>query len=341
MTTILRPAYSVVLGGQRWTAQLSTVEVRLAMAPMVDVAMVRLPAAAPVSADLDDPVEIELDGGEGADSVFTGSVHTIRRELSAITVTALNGGGRLAQHRPATTYEQITAANLIRSLCSDVEVSTGELDTGVSLAYYAADPGRNALEHIARVAGWGGALVRFDADGRLGSTVVNAVQAELALRYGRELLALDQARTAAPVTSFVVAGEAGASSHSAAPALRATTDFFGGSRPDGPSATSRWRFEPALRTAAAASTAGAALDRSYRASRSCAGFTAMLVPKLRPGTVLEIQDLPDGLDGGPYWVDRVSHRMSAAGALTRVRLRLGGDTFDPAALLAGALSALL
>jgi len=335
MTGLLAPSYTVTLGGQRWTEQALAVDVRLRAAPVVDVATVRLPAGAPLDAAVGDPAVVELDGGEGGATVFTGTVQAIRRTPSSITVTAMNGGGALAAFRPAATYEQVTAGTVIRSLCGDAGATAGDVDDGVALAYYVADPARTALEHVARLAGWGGALARVDGDDRLDVTVVNAVQPELALRYGRDLLAVEQAEAAAPVESFVVAGEAGADSTSAPQALRATTDFFGGSRPDGPSASSRWRFEPALRTASAAKTAGAALGRSYRGSRRRGAITAVVQPSLRPGSVLELQDLPDGLDGGPAWADRVDHHVSAAGATTRARLWQGGDSFDPTAFLGG------
>lgn len=341
MSSLLAPSYSVTLGAQRWTEQAIAVDVRLRAAPVVDVATVRLPAAAPLGASVGDPVEVRLDGGEGAETVFTGAVQAIRREPASIAVTALNAGGTLAGYRPAATYEQITAGTLIRTLCGDVGVDAGDIDDGVDLAWYAADPGRNALEHVARVAGWGGALARVSAGNRLDATVVNAAQPELTLRYGRELVAIEQGQAAAPLEAFVVVGEAGAGSTSALQALRSTTDFFGGSRPDGPSATSRWRFEPALRTGAAAGTAGAALGRAYQSGRRRGTLTAFLLPKLRPATVLEIQDLPDGLESGPFWIDRVAHRLAPAGAVTSARLWGGGDTFDPTALLAGALSGLL
>lgn len=333
MTSILRPAVTAQLGDQRWSEQVSATELRLGLAPMVDVATVRLPAAAPLAATIGAPVRVELDGGDGAEAVFSGVVRTIHRELTSVTVTATGGGALLAEFRPATTYEQATASTIIQELCGDAGVDTGDVDTGVSLAYYAADPGRTALEHVARVAGWGGALVRFDADDLLRATVVNAAQAELALRYGRDLLAVGQARSTTPVTGFVVAGEAGASGTSDPAALRATGDFFGGNRPDGPSATSRWRFEPALRTAEAAGTAGAAAGRAYQASRRSTVLTTVLAPRVRPAAVLEVQDLPAGIDGGPWWVEQVTHRVSATGARSRIRLRPGGDTFDPTAAL--------
>jgi hypothetical protein len=208
---------------------------------------------------------------------------------------------------------------MIKTLCGDVGAATGRVDDGVPLVYYAADPGRTALEHVARLAGWSGTLARFGADGKLEATVVGATP-DVALRNGREVLRFEANQAAAPLQGFVVAGEAGAGSASAPEAQRPTTDFFGGSRPPGPSAEQVWRWEPALRTAAAARTAGAALDRRYDATRKGATIQTLLAPALRPGTVLEVQDLPDGMDGGALWADRVTHRLSAGTASTTARV---------------------
>jgi hypothetical protein len=344
MSSLLKPSYSVRLGGQVWSEQLIGLELELEAAPLLDRAVVTLPAAAPLKAAVDDPVEVTLNSGEKEERVFSGSIAAIRRGLDCITVTSLNAGGRLAQFRPGVTYENVTSASVIRSLASECGVQTGRLEQGVSLTYYVADPSRNALEHIARLSAWTGALARITAENRLESFIVNAAQAEVALRYGRELLELEQRRVSAPVESFVAAGESGVGSHTDPAALRPVTDFFGGNRPDGPSFTHRWRFEPALRTAQSAATAGAALKRSYLAAAGRGVFKAFLQPHLRPGMVVEIQESPSGLPGGPVWIGGVRHQIGCGGARTAARFLQGGSAFDPAALLgsmAGALRGLL
>lgn len=337
-SSLLAPAYNLTIGSQGWTEQLLALEVRLEAVPLLDRVVARLPAAAPLEAAPGDPVTLSLDSGEGSSDVFTGVVDSVRRDPRAITVTAVDAGGALALFRPAVTFEQSTVGTVIETLCSDAGVDTGDVEDGPSLPFYAADPGRTALEHIARLAGWAGALARVAADGKLEATVVAGADPDVALLYGREVLALETVDAAAPIETFVVAGEAAASS--AADSLRPTNDFFGGSRPDGPSQTTVWTWEPALRTPAAASTASASLARLYKSSRQSAALHTWLQPQLRPGTVLEIQEVPDGLPGGPFWLDRVSHRLSAAGASTRARLWSGGDAFDPASLL-GSLGGLL
>ena len=68
-----------------------------------------------------------------------------------------------------------------------------------------------------------------------------AAQADLALRYGRELLAVEQTSRPRLVEDFTYAGQAGAGSTDSPDALRPTSDFFAGNRPDGPDNAHRWR----------------------------------------------------------------------------------------------------
>jgi len=315
-------------------------ELQLSTAPLLDTLSVRFPVSAPFSAGIDDPVELTLDSGEKEAKVFTGIVDSIRRGFDDVRVSALNAGAVLARFRPGVSYEQITAGNVVRNLCSDAGVDTGSIEDGVSLAFYVADPSRTALEHVARVCDWSGAIARISEGNEVESVVVNATQPDVALKYGREILNAWQWKLTSRTKSFVVAGESGAGDTSSNDALRPTTDFFGGNRPDGPSPTSRWSSEPALRTTNAAGTAGSALQRAYDSSRETGRMDAFLQPDLRPGTILQIQDLPNDLPSGPLWLYRVEHWVAPEGARTRAYFHKGGDAFNPQSLL-GSLASVL
>jgi hypothetical protein len=344
MTSLLTPAYELTLGSQLWKEQALEIRVTLACAPLVDVLHVRLPASAPLSAAVGDPALLVLDSSEQKETVFTGTIDAIRRSFGEICVTALDAGGVLARYRPATTYEQVTAGTVIRGLAGDAGMSTGSVDDGADLAFYVADPSRTAWEHVARLAAWGGAIATVSSADEVETAVIDATQADVALRYGRDLLSIDADQKHSAVDSWVVAGEGGAGATSAPEATRPTTDFFAGNRPDGPALAKRWRFEPALRTVQSAATAGAALQRAYSTSRASGRMQVFLQPQLRCGTVIEVQDLPSGLPGGPLWIAHVEHVLGDRGGMTKLRFQQGGDSFDPTALLgslAGAIGGLL
>ncbi len=344
MTTMLNPTYELTLGSQRWTEQAARIRLTLALAPQVNLLAVWFPAAAPLAAAKGDDVELRLNSGEKDEVVFTGSIDSLRSGFDGTRVTCLDAGGRLAGFRPAVTFEQVTAATVIRNLADEMGIETGELEDGPTLPYYVADPSRTAWEHMARVSAWGGAAVSVTKSNKVNALIIDASQAELALRYGREIIGLMADSRLPVVDAFTVAGEAGAGDAASPDVLRASTDFFAGNRPEGPALGKRWRFEPALRTVNAAATAGAARQRLYVSGRETGQFKAFLQPQLRCGTVLEIQDLPQGLPTGPIWVTSVEHRLGQGEASTTVCFRQGGDSFDPMALLgslAGAIGGLV
>ncbi len=337
---MLQPSYTLTLGNQQWTNQALSIDLELGAAPLVDRLEIRFPFAAPVSAGTGDKVSLNLNNGEKSADVFSGTVASIRRTLDQIRVTAINAGGLLAQYRPAATYESVTAGTVIRNLCGDANVDVAAIEDGVSLAFFVADGSRTAWEHIARVCGWSGSIARVNSDGEVEAPVIDATTPDLALRYGRELLAIGNTEFARPVESFTVVGESGADDAGSDDAFRLSTDFFKGNAPDAPSLTSRWRAEPALRTAEGAARAGAATQRLYKSGGQRGAFEAFLQPELRPGTIVQIQDLPSGLPGGPLWLHSIHHRLRADGARTAARFYQGGDSFNPAGLL-GALASLV
>jgi len=340
MTSQLTPAYTLTLGSQQWTEQVRRLSVTLDLAPRVDRLQVWLPAAAPLSAQNGDDVELTLDNGETEAVVFKGEIDAIRRDFTSLRVSCVDAGGVLARFRPAETFENATAATVIRNLCDAMGVDSGDLEDGPDLAFYAADPTRTAWEHVARLSSWAGAVARVGSGDAVDASVIDASQAEFALRYGREISELRATRLASATDAFVFAGEAGVGDVGSADVHRPTTDFFAGNRPEGPARGKRWQFEPALRTAKAAGTAGAARQRGYDASADAGEFIAFLLPQLRCGSVVEIQDLPEGLVSAPIWLTRVQHDVDSRRATTQVRFRRGGDRFDPLALL-GSLAGLV
>lgn len=339
MASLIRPGYTLTISGQQWSRQAIAIDLRLAAGPQLDCLTARLPAEAPVEAAPDDPVTLSLDGGDGSETVFTGVVATIRRGLEQTTISAAGALGQLARYRPATTFENVSAGTVIRNLAGDAGVATADVGEGVMLRFYVADPSRDAAEHASRLAAWSGLMLVGTPEGKIAATIVDATQAEVALRYGREVTGLVIEEAAEP-DKIIVAGESGVGEGGSPDALRLNADFFAGSRPEGPSLQHHWIWEPALRTTKAAATAGSALQRELAAGRRGGRLDALLLPRLRPGTVIELQDLPAGLAAGPYWLETVRHRIGAGGATTSARLMQGGDSFDPAALL-GALGGML
>ena len=170
--TIRAPSYELTIGSRRWTSQVLDIDVRLLGAPLLRRRDGPLSGRAPTSGRGAWRRVVRLDGGDGAGTSFTGDVDALVGRLDGTVVIAIDAGGDLARYRPAVTLEQATAATVIRALCDDAGVSVGTLDDGLQFAYYArrSHPQRPGSTS-ARVAGWGGAIARVDADGRVSSVV--------------------------------------------------------------------------------------------------------------------------------------------------------------------------
>jgi hypothetical protein len=72
-----------------------------------------------------------------------------------------------------------------------------------------------------------------------------------------------------------------------------------------------WTAALALRTPAAASTALRAAEAAAAGAASRLRAHCFLLPALRPGSVVQVQGLPDGVPAGPWLVLRAVHRLTA------------------------------
>ena len=112
---MLSPALSLRLGDRIYAEQVAGLTLRRARLPGIDRLSVLFPIPVPVDAAPGDPVTLKLDGGEGAETVFTGRLGTIRRRFDGITLTALDFWLSPGFHHPVVTQHEVSA----RKRCSD------------------------------------------------------------------------------------------------------------------------------------------------------------------------------------------------------------------------------
>jgi hypothetical protein len=336
----LAPSAAATLGNLRYEARLAEVTVSLAALPGVGSARMLLPPAVEVSASPGDRAVVELAGGEagaGPDTVLTGTVRVLRRGLAATEVLVADAGAELAALRPASTYTGSSAAEVARALLGDAGVTAGRVSLDLGLGLYVATQTRTAAEHLGRLAALAGGIAVVGPDGSV-DAVPLPDQASAALGYGRELLDYELRQLPAPAARLVAVGHGPAGAAGAPGALRPSSDPLPAGAP-APGAGAVWRPEPTLRTPGAATAASKALEAAGAAEASRMRATCWLLPTLRPGIVVEVQGLPDGVAGGPWLLTHVEHRLSpgAAGA-TLLRGRAAGAGASPGALLESALS---
>jgi len=336
----LAPSASFTLGNLRYDSHAAELSVTLALLPGVSGFRVDLPSAADVSFQPGDPARLDLDGGEGSQTVLVGTVRAVSRGFRRTRVVAADASADLAALRSASTFVGQAGGDVIARLADEAGVTVGDNDLDLSLAAYAADQRRTAAEHVAYLAGLGGALATVDGDNRLAVRNRPDGPADAALLYGRELLEID-ARTVSAPAPVVPIGDGPAGSADADDAMRPTVSPL----PDGapsPGKDARWQPAPVLRTPGVAVAAAEAYAKAGSGAAQRLHARGFLLPALRPGMVVQIQSLPDGFGDTDTWLlTRVVHRLRANDAGTTI---LDGEALGTAGgglprLLASAVAA--
>jgi hypothetical protein len=327
-------AADITLGSQRFETHASEVMVMLGLLPGAGSFRASFSARTDLSAAPGDDAVLKLDGGEGAIDVLTGTVGIMRRGLLSVDVTGADAGSLLGRTRSASTFEKQEASQVIRTLVSDAGADPGSITIDLPLAFYVAHQARTSAEHIAAIASMAGTLAVVDADGTVAVREM-PTRPEIALRYGREIISYQSLAAPPPVAQEFLIGNGPAGSIQAPNALYPSFEQLpGGAAAPGPA--SRWRPTPAIRTASAASDGSTAASERAAAATSRIRAACFLLPQVRPGMVVEVQDLPGGPSGGPWLITRVRHHLHPTqGATTTFE----GVAADGGSLLGGLLSA--
>jgi hypothetical protein len=314
---MLTVAAELQLGNLLYKSHAVGLRLRRGLLPIVDRLEVRLPDGVRLDAQTGDDAILKLDGGEGAKPVFTGKLSAIAHAASGPRVTAHHGAFALARYRPSLTLEQVAVGDVISKLCADADVDTGEVASGPTLSLYVADGRATALDEIPRLARHAGADVVFDGDGHLHAFASDGSgpAGELALKWGRELVALEVERFADDGASRTVVGD-GAGGPGSSLARWPVVDFFdGGAEAPGPHA--RRRAEPELRTVDDARAAATAWSAREAARARPVRLRAWLLPGLAPGAHVQLQEVPDSIALSSLRVSQVVHVIDPSrGAFT-------------------------
>ncbi len=306
----VQPKASVDLGNLRYGTHIERVRVELAMLPAVGSFRVRLPAGVEVSAAPGDTGKLVLEGPDGSETVLTGKVRSLRRRLSATEVVVADAAADLGRLRPAATYQAQDVGAMVKALAADAGAEVGSIEgLDLELAAYVAHQRWTAAQHVAYLAELAGAWAACESGGGL-SAAPWPDEPELALLYGREIERYESRLDAPPEARELRLGSGPGGAAGAPDALRHTLAALPADA-DAPGPGAVRRPVPVLRTPDAALIASAAADGAgaRRSERMVA--EAILLPALRPGVAIEVQELPNGASGGPWVITRVTHRFGA------------------------------
>jgi hypothetical protein len=231
----------------------------------------------------------------------------------------------------------MSAGEVITNLCADAGVSVGTIVDGPTLALHALDGRGTAADEIARLALDSGAVGAFSATGELHVTEEGGPGGEMALRYGRELIAIESTEILDEFPTITVIGEGGGSPTSAQ-GRWVIADFSSGAAPAA-GASDRVIALPEIRSTDDASTAAAALTQRRSVALAPVKLTLWMNPKIEPGMRLELAEMPDSLPLGECRASQIVSTCAPGGpAITEVWA--SGQTAGASDLLGSLLGAI-
>jgi hypothetical protein len=333
---MLRLKIALTLGNKLYDQQTVGFRLRRSQLPVLDRLEVFLPAAVQFDASPGEDCSLDVDGGDGEATVFTGKLTGIRRTLTGLILTAHNGGLQLARYRPAGSFETMTAGQVIDSLCGDADVTVAKRVDGPMLALYATDGRTSAAEEIAKLALDAGAAAAFSGDGELHVTEEGGPAGEMALRYGRELMSVESGQMFDRYPAITVSGEGGGDPSS--PEGRwVIADFSSGSAPAA-GVSDRIIAAPEIRTTDDAGTAAAALTQRRNMALSPVKLCLWMNPKIEPGMRLELAEMPAALPLSECRVTQLVSTFLPGGPMT-TEVWATGQTANASSLLGDLISA--
>lgn len=307
-------AATATLGRLQYTTQVTRARAQLALLPATNVLELAIAAGVEVSATPGDEAVIELDGGDGAATVISGTVSVVRRSPRETVVTVVDGGAALARLRQYQTFEGLAASQVVAKLADAAGVDTGSLLALGQTAAFVAQPRRTGAEQIAYLADLSGAVAAIDGDGKLAVSLWPIGLPTVAMRADREFLSI-RTSVLAPPPAFAAVGSGGAGVALAPDAWVPSTAALTTS--DDPGAELTWRSDPVLRAQVDVTLAQRGMDQRRAAATSTLQAECWLQPARRPGDVVQLQET-DGQEG-PWLLTQVLHELSCHGARSTLR----------------------
>ncbi len=331
-------AASATLDRLRYTVQIRSVSAELALFPGVNRAELVIAAGVDVEASPGTSAIVELDGGEGAVTVITGTVDHIDRRSDGTVVSITDGGAALAGVRPQETYNGLPAMQIITKLAQLADVETGPIVAATQTSAYVADPRRTGLQHIAALADRAGGVATVDGDGRLSVLPWPVGLPTAAMRYDREFTSLSTS-THRPRHEFAVVGAGGSGAALAPDSWVVNTGAV--TNADDPSPTRTWRADAVLRTPTDVDQANRNTSARRAAATRRLHGECWLQPARRPGDVVQIQETEHPEQAGPWLLTSVHHELGWDRACTVLYGVSAGETSDLLGAAAGAIGGLL
>jgi hypothetical protein len=205
-------ASSDAVGNER---QLLSLLVRLGMDGTGGVCEIRLGDPEAPAPQAGEPLRVELEAGDGLRKVFTGTVDTVRIDATGQHLTAYDDLHKLAGLETEASYENVDVDFVIKDVLQRAGVATGRITKGFHLPSFALTRCPGALRQLLELAGWCGADLFGDSEGRAHFVTPAEQGAAHAFDFAANVLQIEIQATPPIHDSVEVFGEGAAGSQGA------------------------------------------------------------------------------------------------------------------------------
>lgn len=320
---LLRPTYSLSMGSasvdQDSSTDLLSVRVDLGINGPAGCFEAVLRSGGGVSVSRGDTITASL-GYEDQETVFTGTVDAVDAGLHAIRVFGLNSLSKMMRYRANTLYESQTCGAIVTDMAGTANVSTGDIDDGLTLPFYTVDSSKTFYDHTIELARKNGFEVFANSDDEL---VFKAYESSSAttFEYGKDVIQVSRSEQEPIYKGAKVFGESPSSSQGDDSVHWLTKNPVQG---ESGSDNELIVQDSSIKTTDAAGTAAAAIQGAFAKSvvviLEVVGNAAVKL-----NDTVEISGMPDSSIDGEYQVARVEHFLSKSKGFTSAFRLLGSS----------------
>ncbi|MEJ2559952.1 MAG: hypothetical protein P8186_27785 [Anaerolineae bacterium] len=268
--------------------------------------------------DREGEVTIELGYNEDDEltQVMTGGIVSVEPGLTTSRVIGHSAAQKLLRATTNQTYENKTAAQIVRDLANQAGVSVATADDGITFPAYVVDGRRNLYRHMRNLANLSGLDLYINPEGELVMEKFTNGNMVHTFEYAKHVIELDILQ-ADPFAGQVEAfGESPGGGRAEEAWAWLTKDFSGNKGTAGSGEPTLLLERPVLRTALSARTAAQAAStriqqRAVRGRLLIAGR-----PQVKLGDAIRLRDVPEEPLNGEFQVRSLIHRITKTGGFT-------------------------
>ena len=250
-------------------------------------------------------------GYDDLETVFTGAVDVVDAGFHTVRVFGLSSISKMMRNRANTGYESQTCGAIVTDMAGTADVSTGEVEDGLTLPYYTVDSDMTFHEHTLKLAKRCGYDVFANSDDELCFKAYESSSATT-FEYGKDIIHVSRLDQAPIYKKVRVLGESPSSSQGDDSVHWLTkTPVLGESGSDNELLVQ----DASLRDTESTGSAAEAIQAKY-AKSIVVVLDVVGSASIRLNDTVEVSKVPDSSVNGEYQVARVEHLLSKSRGFT-------------------------